>query len=111
MELAHQVAVLLLGLLKLLAKDMKECMKCLCAAEAVVSAKSGGSSAPPAPSLRELTRQASDGHDPDAAKNERNEVWKRSNTQRKKCVTLLNLKNPRAKASYVAVMSSRCQAI
>ena len=84
------------------AKDMKECMKCLCAAEAVVSAKTGGSSAPPAPSLRELTRQASDGHDPDAAKNERTEVWKRTVTQRKKCVTLLNLRNPRAKASYVA---------
>ena len=81
------------------ATDTKECMECLCAAEAVVSAKSG-SSAAQQPTLRELTRQASDWHDTDAAKNERADVWRRTTTQHKKCVTLMNLKNPKATASH-----------
>ena len=86
------------------ATDVKECMKCLRAAEAVVPA-SGGPSKAPKPGLRELTRQASDGHDPDAAKNERADVWRRTTTQRKKCATLLHIKNPKAKASYVAALT------
>ena len=72
--------------------------------EAVVSCQ-GGSSRAPAPSLRELTRQASDGHDPDAAKNERDDVWRRTTAQRKKCVTLLNVKNPKAAAAYAAAVN------
>ena len=73
------------------ATDMKECMKCLRAAEAVVSAQAGSASAPQ-PSFRQLARIASDGHDAEAAKTERADVWKRTTAQRKKCVTLASVK-------------------
>ena len=63
--------------------DMKECMKCLRAAEAVVSAQAGSASAPQ-PSLRQLARIASDGHDAEAAKTERADVWEKDDSSSQK---------------------------
>ena len=100
-EVLHKMSDQDLGLF---ATDLKECMKCLRAAEAVVSAK-GGSASAPQPSLRQLARQASDGHDAEAAQNERADVWRRTTSQRKKCVTLVSVKNPKAKASYSATVA------
>lgn len=82
--------------------DMKEMMKMLHAAESVVSSKACGQA--PMPTLRNLVRQHSDGADAEAAKAERQDVWKRAVAQRKKFVTLAQVKNPRARASYQEVL-------
>ena len=82
--------------------ELKECMKCLRAAESVLS---GSTTKAPQPSLRELARQASDTADAETARNERADVWKRAVAQRKKLVTLSLVKNPRAKASYVSCVA------
>ena len=61
--------------------DIKETMKVLHTAEAVVSTKNCGQA--PQPTLRSLVRQMSDGADDESAKAERQDVWKRAVAQRK----------------------------
>jgi hypothetical protein len=68
-----------------MATDFRDLLRSMHAAESVV--KAGGSSLP-APSLRELVRQHSDGADPKAAEAERADVWKRAQAQRKKLISL-----------------------
>ena len=77
-----------------LGKDLRELMRNLHASEAVVPSSS--TSAPKA-SLRDLVRQASDtGDDPGASKAsqaEREDLWKRATTHRKKFITVAYAKD------------------
>ena len=71
------------GPLGALRDDIKEMMKMLHAAESVVSSRGSGQA--PMPTLRNLVRQHSDGADAEAAKAERQDVWRRAVAQRKNC--------------------------
>ena len=81
-----------------LGQDLKEAMRALHAAESVVGTTASGQA--PMPSLRDLVRQVSDGGDAEAAKTERQDVWKRAVAQRKKYVTLHLVKKPNLSQSY-----------
>ena len=78
--------------------DLKETLKTLHAAESVVSCNNSGLA--PQPTLRSLVKRHSDGGDEEASKAERQDVWRRAVTQRKKFVQLGVVKNPRSAASY-----------
>ena len=82
-----------------LGKDLKDLMRSLHAAESVISGKSGA----PAAGLRELTRRVSDGADATQAADERNQVWQRATTQRKKLVSFGIVKDPTKATSYAEI--------
>ena len=85
------------------AKDMAELLKSLHANDSVVGLSS--TVAAPKASLRELVRATSDGGDKEQAAAERQDVWKRAVANRKKLVTLVQVKSPRQRASYLEALN------
>ena len=67
-------------------RDLNEMMRVIHIAESVVG--TDASKGPPKASLRELVRHDSALEDREAAENERADVWRRAQAQRKKLVTL-----------------------
>jgi hypothetical protein len=94
--------------LKPFAKDVTELMRALHTPETVVSLDAGAGA--PKATLRDLARHASDGGDDEAAAAERQDVWNRAVSQRKKLVTLTVVKNIRARASYMEALS-KCSGV
>ena len=85
------------------AKDMAELLKALHAADSVVGLSS--MAAAPKATLRELVRASSDGGDKEQAAAERQDVWKRAVANRKKLVSLIQVKNPKLRSSYTDALN------
>jgi len=84
-----------------LKRDLNDMMRAIHIAESVVGTTTG--TGPPKASLRELIRHNSAPEDREAAENERADVWRQAQTQRKKLVTLGLVKDAKDKNSYIEV--------
>ena len=91
-----------------LMRDLNEMMRAIHIAESVVG--TDASKGPPKASLRELVRHNSAPEDREAAENERADVWRRAQAQRKKLVTLGLVKEAKNKNSYMEVFKKAAAA-
>jgi hypothetical protein len=83
-------------------------LKTLHAADCVVSLSSGDCA--PKATLRELVRASSDGGDKEQAAAERQDVWRRAVANRKKLVSLIQVKFPKQRASYLEALN-KCSGV
>ena len=90
------------------AKDFADLMTALYSSDSVVSAAS--QAAAPRATLRELVRATSEGGDREQAAAERQDLWKRAVANRKKLVSLVQVKSTKSKTSYYDALS-KCSSV